>query len=223
MTERDVEVLGWIGEQYGATVDQIRRLLGRRPGKPTKEAGLVTAVTAERRVKCWQALGLVEREKLFMNRPAWVWLTRQGLSLLEGEYRYLRPKLAMLEHTEQVNEVRLHIEGRQAVRGREMTWRSQRRLKNEWGREAVGKGRHMPDAEFVTGKGVVAVEVELTQKTARRIKPILIRLSHEYDAIWYFCNATTGSFINRQIAGLEKEELTRKFRVYRLGDYGLLN
>lgn len=215
LTQRDIVVLQWIGEQYAASLDQVQRLLGRMPGKETKHIGVVTLATAERRVKRWMELDLVEREKKFMNEPAWVWLTRTGLSLLDGEYRYLNPSLNTRLHRYWVNQTRLFTEAYYAEKSIPIQWRSERMLRNEWGRDETMKNRHVPDAEIVTPEEVVALEVELTQKTMSRLREILQELAERYSRVLYFANNGTESFLTGQITTLADVE-QQKFEVYPL-------
>lgn len=243
LTDRDVEVLRWTGEQYGAPVDQVQQLLGREQRQikgeklgahirsTTKEAGTVTVVTAERKIKKWMEMGMVEREKLFMGKPAWIWLTRKGLSLLDNDYRYLRPRLATLAHIYAANQVRLHLEAQFEQQGRVYTWHSDRLLKKRYAseKEATDRDRkeneppaqekHIPDAEIemeVDGKpATLAIEVELTRKTKQRLRAILAELAPAYGSIWYFAPPTVEPFVKAQIATLPEDQ-QKRFVVYPL-------
>ena len=215
MTPRDVVILQWIGEQYAVSLDQVQRLMGRMPGKETKQTGQVTLATAERRVKRWMELDLVEREKKFLNEPAWVWLTKTGLSLLAHKYRYLSPSLNIRNHFYWVNRTRLFAEGYYAEKSIPIQWRSERTLRNEMGKDEATKNIHVPDAEIVTSEEVVAIEIELTQKSTNRLKGILRELARRYTRVLYFAEGNLENFVKRQLETLADSE-QQKFEVYRL-------
>lgn len=215
LTERDVVVLSWVGEQYAVTIDQLRVLMGRDARGETKESGIVSVGTAERRVKRWIELDVVEREKKFMNKPAWIWLTNEGLSLLPQEYRFSRPKLVKLPEFEWVNDTRLFVEQWGVEQGKKVRWRSERRIRYDWGRDPSKKDRHVPDAEAIVDGEVVAIEVELTPKSDKRIQKILKDLVKDYNSIWYFTNHQTYGFIDRKRKQLSQEQ-QEQIRIYRL-------
>jgi hypothetical protein len=217
ITARDKQVLTWIGEQYAVRIDHLRLLMGRDAGKPTAEPGRVSRSNAERRVRVWIKDGLVERKKIFIGQPAWIWLTRQGLGLLENDYRFLEPKVATLDHIHAVNQVRLWLEKHQ---GRELLWQSERELKYVFGRDEKTKTKHVPDGLITTGAGTVALEVELTQKVATRLKRILLNLVRDYDTIWYFANDRAYGPIGAQIATLT-EKNQQRFSLRHLRETGL--
>jgi hypothetical protein len=217
ITQRDKQVLTWIGEQYAVRLDQLQVLMGREPGKPTVEPGRVSPGTAERRVKVWEKAALVERQKLFFGEPAWIWLTKKGLGLLPNDYRFLRPKLATLEHIYAVNQVRLWAENEW---GSTIPWQGERQLKYEFARDETTKTQHVPDAILITEAGRIALEVELTQKMAKRTKSILIRLARDYDQIWYFANAQAYPSLTKQIASLSATN-QQKFRLQRLEELNI--
>ena len=63
---------------------------------------------------------------------------------------------------------------------------------SEWVSERVlardrRAGEHLPDGVVVTDGQRVAVEVELTVKSRRRITAILDELAGRFDAVVYFC------------------------------------
>ena len=84
----------------------------------------------------------------------------------------------MLAHVGAVNDVRLHIAGRSP----ESQWVCERQL----ARERVA-GEHLCDALVLTREHTVAIEVELTVKSKRRVETILDELSERYQAVLYFC------------------------------------
>src|SRR5271168_645361 len=69
LRRRDLEVLDWLGEQYGARVDHIEALLDCGPR------------TVQRVVARLRAGGLVTTRRLLVGDPAWVIPTSAGLRI----------------------------------------------------------------------------------------------------------------------------------------------
>jgi len=174
---RDVELLCWLAEQYGARVDQLRALFGCHPR------------TVERTLARLRAAGLIELRRLLVGEPAWVNPTSRGLRATGQGFGVWRPRLGVLAHVAAVNDVRLHI----ARRSPQSEWVCERVLARE--REA---GEHLPDALVISEGRCVAIEVELTVKSRQRVRAILDELSQRHDAILYFCAPGT----HRQLSHL---------------------
>src|SRR5271166_174598 len=68
LRRRDLEVLAWLGEQYGARVDQLEVLLGCGPR------------TVQRTVARLRAVGLVRTQRMIVGEPAWVTPTGAGIA-----------------------------------------------------------------------------------------------------------------------------------------------
>jgi hypothetical protein len=178
LTERDVASLLFLGEMYGAQVDQLEQLLATSPG-------------AVRQVLWrWRKGGLVETTKLGPG-PQWCYLTRKGLELTGLGYSPRPPSLARLRHVRAVVAVRLTLEAWPLYRDAGGRWRSERELRavEAAARPGVGRVGHVPDGEIVWGSTdhdenaggqfagqVWAVEVELTPKTTDRTAAIMAEL-----------------------------------------------
>jgi hypothetical protein len=168
LRRRDLVVLGWLAEQYGARVDQLGVLLGCGPR------------TVQRTVARLRAAGLVRTERVLVGEPAWVLPTAAGMAACGSGFGVWRPRVGLLAHTAAVNDVRLHIQARAPA--------------TEWVPERVlardrGAGEHLPDGVAITDGTRVAIEVELTVKSRRRITAILDELAGRFDATLYFCAA----------------------------------
>ena len=198
LTDRDLLTLNWIGEQYAVRLDVLQRLLGRDTQQATKEPGTVTESTARRVVARWKTEGLVESRKFFFGKPEWVWLTTAGLSQMDLAYRIWSPKVSTLNHFHSVNLVRLRIE---QTYEEPFAWRSERALRKIYQND---KSRHIPDAELLLKEGKIGIEVELTQKSQRRLSDIVRKLAHQYEQVWYFVNQTTDPVV-RTAVGQERE------------------
>lgn len=184
--DRDLASLRWIGEQYAVRLDTLQDLLGRLAAQSTKEPDRVQESTARRVVARWEQEKLVGRRKFFFAEPDWIWLTGRGLHQMDLPYKSWTPKVSQLNHLHDVNGVRLRVEQNYAEKA---AWRGERTLRLQYRKRS---GWHVPDAEVVTQAGaVIAVEVELTQKSRARVDEIVRRLTDQYDRVWYFVNAST--------------------------------
>ena len=206
-TKRDLEVLGWIGEQYGVRRDHLALLLGRAATEPTKAPGRLGETTMQKLIERWKRQDLIETATLEHGQPSWVWLTRKGLEHLDLDYRYWEPKLQSLPHLYAINQVRLWVAERQP----EAIWRSERQLNSERPfTQRQTQVEHRPDAELVRGEQTLAIEVELSAKTPQRLPAILYGLARRYDGIWYFCPQARQASLQQAFAKLDPA-VRRKF------------
>jgi len=169
-SERDRELLGFVGEQLTVTVPQLARLCG---------SSYPTARSLRLR---WQRAGWVEGRPLIWQGPAFVWLTRAGVQVAGSPFRALSPSPGAAAHLSAVTEVRLLVE-RELGLG---SWECERALaKAHW---RAGGSPHLPDGVLETARGRVAVEVELTLKGATRLDLILAESARRYPELWYFAS-----------------------------------
>lgn len=166
LRQRDLEMLAWLGEQYAARGDQLELLMDRGPR------------TVQRTVARLRDQGLVQTRRLLADEPAWVLPTTAGLRACGSSFGAWTPRIGLLSHVAAVNGVRLHIQGRS--RGSE--WIPERVLARD-----RKPGEHLPDGVVLTDGQRVAIEVELTIKSRRRVTAILDELSARFDAVVYFC------------------------------------
>jgi len=170
LRRRDIEVLAWIAEQYGARVDQLEVLTGAGPR------------TVQRTLARLRAAGLVRTERVLVGEPAWVLPTAAGMTACNSGFGPWRPRLSLIAHVAAVNDVRLHIQGRAPS----TEWIPERVLARDH-----QAGEHLPDGVAITDGKRVAIEVELTLKSRRRINAILDELNLRFDAALYFCAPST--------------------------------
>ncbi len=166
LRRRDLEVVAWLGEQYAARVDQLEVLLDCGPR------------TVQRVIARLRDAGLVTTRRLLVGEPTWVLPTNTGLRAAGTGFGAWQPRIGLLAHVAAVNDVRLHIQGRSP----ESEWVPERLLARE-----RKSGEHLPDGVVITEGRRVAIEVELTIKSQRRVTAILDELTHRYDAVLYFC------------------------------------
>jgi hypothetical protein len=177
ITERDVAALCWLGQQYAARSDVLRVLLGRlSPGSPRVE-GQLSEPTLRQLLSRWEDRGLVARDRLLGF--VWVAPTSKALRLVGLDVRPWSFVIPQLAHVHAVGVVRLALEPSIPPGGR---WVSERELRGESGKSLVPDGAvELPDNPGHGGTGLygqdvdplprrVAVEVELTRKTAARLR-----------------------------------------------------
>jgi hypothetical protein len=192
LTERDLLTLKWIGEQYTAGFNQLRRVLGSRAGPGAQTPGQLSASVTRAWVARMKAIGAIEQEKPYRDMPPFVWLTVEGLRLAGLDFKVLRPATSTLKHLYWCNQARLYM----AARRPDDRWMPERQLRSEQA-QAIIKGQRrapeLPDAHLITAKGTIAIEVELTDKQAGRLLGILRRRVSEYFTVWYFTSKETQS------------------------------
>ena len=166
MTPRDIELLRVAGEQYALTLPQLARLMGR-------------SVHAGRWLRDrWEHAGWARGAAIVVGQPVLVWPTQSGMRLAGLDFRAWRPNPGAVAHIVAVTEARMHI----AAKRPDAEWISERDLL----RERPSNDLHTPDAIAVVDEREAAVEVELTQKSRRRLEPIVRDLASRFDAVWYF-------------------------------------
>lgn len=154
-TDRDLTVLTWLAEQYGAPEDQIGKLL--RPEAPVQRQVFSTAAAVQR----WRNLGWVDTGRVQVGKPRWVWPKGFMSSRLLGwDVQPWTPSPVRAAHMSAVNEVRLrHPHG----------WVSERRLLHEVGFRFEGVRVRVPDGLVDIGGQVggrlMLLEVELSRKS----------------------------------------------------------
>jgi hypothetical protein len=166
LRRRDLELVAWLGEQYAARTDQLETLLDCGPR------------TVQRVLSRLRDAGLVTTRRLLVGEPAWVIPTSTGLRATGQGFGVWQPRIGLLAHTAAVNDVRLHIQARSP----ESEWIPERLLARE--RQA---GEHLPDGVVLVDGQRVAIEVELTIKSQRRLTAILDELTKRFDTVLYFC------------------------------------
>lgn len=146
----------------------------------------------------WRRAGVARSRKIVVDDPTWVWLTRTGLRLVAPALHVWVP--TDLQHQRLMNVVRLQIEGA----NHDVLWRSERVLRAE-GYPVL----HLPDAVVTTGDVDHAIEVERTQKSARRYDAILTAHLAQHERVVYYVAAGARSGVDRAVARLAREEAER--------------
>jgi hypothetical protein len=168
LASRDAAGLTFAAEMYGLQLDQLAALLS------------LTDRQARALVTRWASRGLADSAILGPG-PAWVWLTRAGLSACGTRYATAPPALARLAHIRAVTAIRLALEAVPAYRDASAHWRSERHLRARLAaraRDHLPDGEvHWPDSAAVSWAGECwAIEAELTPKTVVRTAAIMREL-----------------------------------------------
>jgi hypothetical protein len=167
---RDLEVLGWVCEQYVARLDQVEALLGEGPQVCALMVGRLCGV------------GFARVQSYLVGEAQWLLPTQRGLRVCGLVCRPRIPAVGRLAHIAAINDVRLHIERRAP----DVLWVSERQLLMEH-----AKTVHVPDGVAVFEERRVAVEVELTLKRPFRVRAIVADLEGRYDGVLYYCARAT--------------------------------
>jgi hypothetical protein len=192
ITDADRSVLGPLAKHRILIVPQVALLLG------------VNRDTATRRLARLQSAGLVRHEHIFHRAPAAVWITRSGLDVLE--HRLPPPRLDLRGYRHDVGVGWLWLAARTGKFGELKGLVADREMRAADARAAgvggpvkygVGLGllgshgqpqHHYPDLMLDTSGGHrVAVELELTAKSARRMARIMTGYASDgsVDAVLY--------------------------------------
>lgn len=226
LTQRDMHLLKWIGEQNIVRYDTVQEILAqeRNPERPAhlhkakKATNKLSRSNTERILARWKELKLIDTRKPYYDEPLYIWLSQHGLWELGLEYKSRPPSLVMLKHFHEVNNVRLWVETQAKVKDGKLhlhEWRSERWLRHQWGaiNAKNDKERNRPDhtpdgliiGEIYTGKkweqATIAIEVELTGKKEQRLKDIIAWLDSQdtHTSIWYFVNNDTRNQVIRNV------------------------
>lgn len=159
LTERDGQVLRWVGEMFGARHDVLAVLLGRWY-EDEDDRRPVSRWTVRTHIQRWEDLG-VARQVLQQSGP-WVTLTKKGYERADLSFGLWQMPVRRLAHNHAANLVRLSYED-DADRAETAPWVSERLIWQErWRAEQTW---HVPDAVIPHPGAAEAIEVELSLKT----------------------------------------------------------
>jgi len=98
LSERDVQLLRFIGEQALVTIPQLAYMTGR------------SERTARWLRTRWERTGFAEGEKFSVEGPTVIWATGPGLTLADLPFTTVRPSSAIVDRVAACVEVRLAVE-----------------------------------------------------------------------------------------------------------------
>jgi hypothetical protein len=184
----------------------LRVLLGRlSPGSP-RVAGQLGEETLRQILDRWDERGLIARDRLLGY--LWVAPTPKALRLVGLDVRPWSFVIPQLAHVHAVGVVRLALEPSIPAGGR---WLSERELRGESTRHVPDGAIELPDTPDDTSTGLygqevdplprrVAVEVELTRKSAARLRESWTRPRHgRWQRTVYHAPPEVASYLTRQV------------------------
>ena len=216
-SERDLYLLRWVGDQFAVNTDQLKILMNRwkRIHEPDWRGESLSDETVKYLIKRWRRAGWVKSRTILARKPAWVWLSDDGITEMGLKYPTYEPAVGSLTHICLVNMVRLYLEERL---GGEVQWISERQINPERKKQ---KKRHVVDSEAIYQDTVVAIEVEQTAKNKHRMASIVRELQQDYEAVWYFVSDKAMTVVRDEIAKLEgtdDQDEWETFVLYLLSD-----
>jgi hypothetical protein len=223
VTDRDLNCLEWITQQYAVCLDHLSILLSRYSQEQRYEdmqafIGEVTLKRAKEIVNRWEKMGLVEHKIFLADDPEWVWPTTTCLQLVAdevGRYQHYVPSLGKLEHLYWVNHTRLYVERMEGI-----TWQCEREIRAGYPKLKAGqKHPHCPDAILTNEEGQrVALEVELSVKNYAQLDKILKWYTKsKFERIWYFASGRAENVVKKAVSRLD-EKYHEAFIIYQLDD-----
>lgn len=202
ITDRDLSVLRFIGEQYAVRQDQLARLL-KRPAEGALSESATRAVVSR-----WEKASLSDSRKVIADEPKFIWLTRRGLDEVGLSFKPWAPTAVSLAHIFWTNQVRMHTEDRHP----HSSWRSERELRKGRVMQSISTAQaHEVDAEIHLPEGIVAVEVELTPKSVDRRRSIMAEVVKRYATVWYFAPRNVASLLEETASSVSGRERVRVY------------
>ena len=268
LTERDKRGLGFVADMKVVSFIHLAQFYapnfepateGPRPrknaGEPRRGGDMrnapwpiylrdrIHAIT--RIVHRWEAWGLAQTERPWLDHPKWIWVNGAGVRRLGLDYNDAHfPDEEELDHLYQVTRIRLivgHCPDGAETAWFKHTWISERAMKSDYPQNTAGIVLpHLPDGaleldedaevKMADGEKVlfrrgnrIAVEVERRRKDFRRMEEILPDLLKHYSGVWYFCqpkaaDAVLATKLRLVQAGLLTRAQTKLIRVLDLGE-----
>ncbi|MGC2372860.1 MAG: hypothetical protein WA484_03195 [Solirubrobacteraceae bacterium] len=191
LTERDGEILRWMTRHGVVTAELVGRRFFWRPG--VNDYGKWAAY---RRLRALRTLGLVLKDKTFVDHPEVLRVTREGARIADVGIRPAPLVLSQLRHSIAVVWLTEYLlaENADAELTTERELRAERYRELRDGTRETEHGR-APDALLripVKGAGAqgvmtVAVELDLTRKDRRAMERMVRQYDRErVDRIWWY-------------------------------------
>ena len=188
ITERELSVLRWVGEQYAVPMALLADLLIDGHEVEPMSAPRLARRAAERLGQ----LGYADRRPLLGQQ--WLIPTRTGLRAAGLSYGAQTPAPILLEHIETVARLRLHLAHAQP----DAEWESERSIRRQWGGSRV---RRVDGALWWPNEDATGIEVELHVKKLPRYQGIVHDLDPSWNAgVWWFTRPEHVATLARRLA-----------------------
>jgi hypothetical protein len=179
-TRRDVQVLRWLGEQYGLDLATFGELLAYL--SPEAIRGADHIANARRYARRLERLGYAGRRTVAGER--WVFPTAAGLEFAGLPFDEWQPRGWMLPHARGVARLRMRLE--RAYPG--SLWESERTIRDRQSKAKVK--RRVPDGVLeLSSRSRIGIELELTRKSRKRYAETLAAVDSGLDGYWWFVPA----------------------------------
>lgn len=183
-TKRDIEILKFINEFGFCEISQIEQKF--RLKKPRCYQIMKRLVVAD----------LVTHERIFHGKNGVFYLTKQGAACTDLPPIKNIPKD---NYVHQLTIIEVYLKLIKQFPGAE--WISERRITREKSVYSVGrKINHLADGVLIfPDDKQIAIEVELTMKTKRRLEDIILSyvLHKRIKEVWYYCSSDTIEQVRR--------------------------
>lgn len=199
-TERDLELVRWLGEMYGAPMSVFGLLIERYGERGVAESSRPSlaryhAVRLER-------LGFAVRRRLLGRQ--WILPTPAGIRHVRLPFEAREPAPSKATHVAIVGRLRLYLESQHHG----ARWESERWVRHWW-REDKIEGLRIPDGILLLPDGrQVAIEVELHRKLRDRYPRLLRATSSSVDAVWWFVPAIDVDWLSDLIDSIHERPPT---------------
>lgn len=170
ITKRDEELLNWINRFGYVSIRQIAVYWK------------ISEVTAYGRMKKLVSNEYLVHQRFLYQAPGLYWVSKKGAQLAGSQLPPIkRVAIATIRHQLALVNLYLQLQKKKSVH-----FVTERELRCQSG---IGSKAHMPDGLVINGDERIALEVELTVKSKKRITQILnqYRKDFSYQSVWYFC------------------------------------
>lgn len=200
ITKRDRELMRWLNLVGFATIGQIAEKMG------------MSNWAVYKRLKKLVRIECLNHHRVYHGVPGVYCVTKQGAECVGSHL----PALRMISKTTYDHDLmvtRLVIKLSKTLGG-ELT--TERELRYQKSQNGIGQYGHIADAEIIKDNKKIAIEVELNQKSNRRLKKIMTEYMKNFDIaeVWYFC---ANNQIKRQI--MEYQNSCSFLKVFDLNEY----
>lgn len=180
LTMRDQGLLAWINSVGFVTIAQLALMLN------------VSIPTAYIRAQKLTQHGYLTHDRIFHSAPGIYRVTPMGVQICGSELPPVRTlSLATYRHDLLVTSLSFHLCSQYEARFiTERELRHAGRIKHNGASHALNT-QHTPDGVLVFEDKQVAIEVELSQKSKRRLESIyrFYLGNFDYHEVWYFCGS----------------------------------
>ncbi len=232
LTERDLDLLRYLGEQTACCFDQLHAWLAHHPDSHAADPTFLSASRTSAILARLQRLGLLTCRKILADDMKWAWCTARGLYHVQLPCRFHEPALADLDHLFWVNETRALVEASDGARPG-FRWESERllratreRLRAQQKQEPAlcipweYRGAHRPDAllryreseDPEAPERIAGIETELHRKSYESWRRVFQDLLTSYDKARYYAPAEIRGALLGALERFGREEVGQEHR-----------